>query len=55
MPDDRATLTEMLEQVAVLEDQLGKLKSSAKSRAILERLRKLREDLSEMIAKMKTK
>lgn len=55
MPDDRATLTEMLEQVVALEDKLGKLKSDANSRAILERLRKLRESLSEMLEKMKTK
>lgn len=59
MPDDFTTLTEMLEQVVAIEEKLGRLRSrlrsDAKSRAILERLRKLREDLVEVIEQMKTK
>lgn len=48
MPDDCEIYNDMLEQVTAMEEKLGKLKSAAKSRAIVERLRKLREDLTKL-------
>lgn len=55
MPDDREILNEMLERLVEMEDKLGKIKSDANARAILERLRKVRMSVLEVLEKMKTK
>lgn len=54
MPDDSQKLTEMLEQVVAHEEKLSKLKPGTGVDAVLERLRKLRLDLTELLKTMKT-
>lgn len=54
MPDED-TIAGIFEQIAALEDQVRKIRSTERQAAILTRLEKLRKDLEELAAKMKAK